>query len=51
MSKPEGKKITRKSLAWMDRRIMKLDIEGGAIYGVEWSGLNCLRTGTTGGLF
>jgi len=50
VSKPEGIKITWKSLARMDRRIMKMDIEGGGLYGMEWSGLNWLRTGTTGGL-
>jgi hypothetical protein len=49
VSKPEGKKITWKSLA-LDRRIMKMDIEGGGMYGVEWSGLNWLGTGTAGGL-
>jgi len=35
VSKPEGIKITWTSLAWMDRRIMKMDI-GGGLYGVEW---------------
>jgi hypothetical protein len=44
LSKPEGKKITWKSLAWMERRIMKMDIEGGGMCGVEWSGLNWRRT-------
>jgi hypothetical protein len=34
----------------MDRRIIKMDIEGGVMYAVEWSGFNWLRTGTTGGL-
>jgi hypothetical protein len=35
VSKPEGKKITRKSSAWMYRRIVKIDTEGGGMYGVD----------------
>jgi hypothetical protein len=34
----------------MERRRMKMDIEGGGMCGVEWSGLNWRRTGTSGGL-
>jgi len=49
-AKLKEKKITWKSLAWMDRRIMRMNIAGGGMYGVEWSGFNWLRTGITGEL-